>query len=225
VHAVDEVFSSQAGVGHQTADADWVAFQRPDNEIPATVALDRVLASSEELVVFVGALSVYRNGIELAVEVRSRGDQVTEEDLLLDALHGHRSSANRLLLGVEFADGRRATNVGLGSSGGPGRPDGPDGVSGVQLWSTGGEGSAHDASATFFLSPLPPPGELRLYCAWPAAGVEETVTVVDADEILRAAARARELWPRVPARAEPREPRRPDLPEGGWFAGLADAAE
>ena len=51
-------------------------------------------------------------------------------------------------------------------------------------------------------------------------GIEETVTVLDADEILAAAGRVRELWPWEPERHEPRRPRSPVLPDGSWFMAL-----
>jgi hypothetical protein len=59
--------------------------------------------------------------------------------------------------------------------------------------------------------------------AWPSQDLAESSAVVDADDIVRAADRVRQLWPRQP---EP-EPAAPDPgdrprpippPASGWFA-------
>ena len=49
------------------------------------------------------------------------------------------------------------------------------------------------------LWPLPPPGPLRLVCAWPDRGIPETSTTIDAGPLRDAAARARPEWPADPA--------------------------
>jgi len=60
---------------------------------------------------------------------------------------------------------------------------------------------------------------VRLYCAWPGAGIEETVAVLDGGLLREAASRVRELWPWEPERyEEPSRPLPPVLPAGGWFA-------
>ena len=200
-------WSAHGATDDEEPEPDWTRFQRPDNEVPTSVGVDLLLGSSDDVAVFVCGLSVYRTGIEFTVEARASGrrDPGEEDDFLGSALHGHGRTQNRLLLGVEYADGRYGTNLGTGSRG-------------VHLWSSGGGGGQREASATWFLSPLPSTGEVRLYCAWPSVGIDETVATLDGDEILSAAERVRELWPRMPESHEPREPRPVPVPEGGWFA-------
>ena len=72
----------------------------------------------------------------------------------------------------------------------------------------------------YWLTPLPPPGDLVVVCAWPARGLVETQTVIAADLIAAGADRIVELWPwEPPADHEPPPPSRgPDLPAGSWFA-------
>ena len=86
-----------------------------------------------------------------------------------------------------------------------------------QLWPGGGGGSARSASASWFLSPLPPPQGFRIVCAWPARNLPETITEVAGAPIQEAALRARELWPWQPEDHE-QEPTPPVLPPDGWFA-------
>lgn len=189
----------------------WRHRQPPDNEIPGSVALEAVLASSADFVAFVSGMSVFRRGIEFTVEVRARPGQASRDDLGRD-IHGDGSSGDRLLLGVEFADGRRCANIGGRHEMDPGAPaDQP------QLWPLGGSGGDRSASMSWFLSPLPPPGGFRIICAWPNRDVPETITEVPGESIVEAAGRARELWPWEPA-VHDREPTPPVIPDEGWFA-------
>ncbi len=96
--------------------------------------------------------------------------------------------AEMLKFGIEFSDGRRATNVG-------GRGYGGDEPEGPVLWSMGGGGGGGRWHQDFWVWPLPPAGPLAFVCEWPAAGIALTRTEVDAQVLLDAAARARELFP------------------------------
>jgi hypothetical protein len=180
-----------------------------ENEVPVSVAFDAVLARTDDLAVFVSGLRVFSNGVELTVEVRARTTPADDRYGLSEALHGHRDA--QLLLGVEFADGRRCSTIDWDlMSGPPGTP---------RLWPGGGSGGQRSADASYFLSPLPPPGELRLVCAWPEAGIEDTVTPLPTQQILDAAARVVELWPWEPEiHEESYEPPAPRVPEHSWFA-------
>jgi hypothetical protein len=197
---------------------------KPDNEMPGSVAVDALLASSEDLAVFICGMSVYRNGVDFTVEVRARPGRMSRESLH-EAMLWPDAGENQLLLGIEFADGRRCANIPREHP--PPRwrrwrakwKAGATSADQPALWSSGSGGSFRSAYATWYLSALPPPGDLRIICAWPAAGVPETITTLSADAILEAASHARELWPWEP---EPqiieREPGPPDIPDDGWFA-------
>ena len=195
----------------QQVDDSWRHRQPPDNEIPGSVAIEALLASTADLVVFMSGMRVFRRGIEFTTEVRARPGQARADDLGRD-IHGDGSSGDRLLLGVEFADGRRCTNVG-------GRHEidyrAPEDQ--PQLWPLGGSGGGRTASMSWFLSPLPPPGGFRIICAWPGRNVPETISEVAGEPIIQAAGRAQELWPWEPD-VHDREPTPPVIPEEGWFA-------
>lgn len=47
---------------------------------------------------------------------------------------------------------------------------------------------------TYWVSPLPPPGPLALVCEWPAFGISESKTEIDAQPILDAASQSIVLW-------------------------------
>jgi hypothetical protein len=179
-----------------------------DNEVPVSVAFDSVLAVKDDLAVFVSGLRVFSNGVDFTVEIRARRRTGGGRRSLSDALHDHGNS--QLLLGVEFSDGRRCSNAGLRLM--EAADDEPT------LWPGGGGVGGRSAGISLFLSPLPPPGELRMVCAWPSQGVEDSTVLLPTDQILEAAGRVTELWPWEPEEHE-REPRSlPDVPEDSWFA-------
>lgn len=166
--------------------------RRPDNELPGSVAVDAVLASNEDLVIFIGGLSVYRHGMDLNVEVRARpGRSVAHPEGLLAEVGSHGAGWDPLLLGVEFSDGRSCGNLEMSQAA-------VRDVSNEQprLLFESASGDDRSASTSWFLSPLPPPGDLRIVCSWPSHGVPETTTTLPTEPILRAAARAREFWRR-----------------------------
>ena len=163
----------------------------------------RCLASNEDLVIFICGLSVYRHGMDLTVDVRARpGRSVAHPEGLLAEVGGQGAGWSPLLLGVEFSDGRSCGNVG-------GSQAAVRDVAKEQprLLFESASGDDRRASTSWFLSPLPPPGDLRIVCSWPSHGVPRTTTTLPTEPILRAAARARELW-----RWQPRSEIRPPLP-------------
>lgn len=177
--------------------------RRPDNELPGSVAVDAVLASNEDLVIFICGLSVYRHGMDLTVEVRARpGRSVAHPEGLLAEVGGHGAGWSPMLLGVEFSDGRSCGNLEMSQA-----AVRDTSKEQPRLVFESAIGDDRSASTSWFLSPLPPPGDLRIVCAWPSHGVPETTTTLPTEPILHAAARARELW-----RWQPRSGTGPPLP-------------
>ncbi len=161
-----------------------------------------VLAASESAELSIGYLDAYPEGFELRIEadttVGYRDMSREGDDHGPDVFGRHwpmggepRDSLPPKLLrvGVEFADGRRATNIG-----GHDRPlDGPI------MWPLEGGGGGHGDQSSFrqgyWLSPLPPPGPVTIICEWPALGIPLVRHEIDAERILEAAERARVLFP------------------------------
>lgn len=93
-----------------------------------------------------------------------------------------------LRIGVQFADGRTATNVG-----GHDRP-----VGGPVMWPLRGGGRGGGGESRFhqgyWISPLPPTGPVGVVCEWPAVAIPVVRQEVDAQLILDAADKARALF-------------------------------
>jgi hypothetical protein len=205
---------------HGGPDDEWARrSSAPENEAPATVPVSVVLARTATAAVTLTGVQVFTTGIAFTVGLRCRPETLAalESRDLGDLLWGHRGPGPQLLVGVELADGRRASNVPAGpdASGDPGGPD--------AVLFHGGGGSAGQLSAdhSWWLSPLPPAGPLRVVVRCDPLGVPDTVTELDGAAIRAAAERVVTLWPWVsPHEVDvPMTSPAPDLPAGSWFAG------
>ena len=167
--------------------------------LPGVVPLELVLARSEVAAVYVSGLSAYPTEVEFDLVTIAAPDEDDEAlDPMLFGPHRHhmrrRAGGSEipdemLRFGVEFADGRRATNTGGGGFSPPdSEPAGP------VLHPGGGGGGGGRWHQVMFLWPLPPPGRLALVCEWPAAGIPFTRTEIDAGAIHEAARRAQVIF-------------------------------
>lgn len=184
--------------------------QAPDNEVPVALALNVLLARTDDIAVALTGLQVYRTGVSFTLVARSRSEDRDLNTVFWD--RGPGDVHGRLLFGVEFADGRRT------HAGGPPRPGGqPD-----DLVLTQGSGSGGDRSIdqTWWLHPLPPAGPLTFVVRCPDLGIPETQVQVDATPFDAAAADVVELWPWTPPPQYSDEPPPEiDLPADSWFRG------
>jgi hypothetical protein len=163
----------------------------PYGVLPGTVALEVILAGSERAAVYLGRCAAYPAGVELEVRVLLAPDAEELDPSLNGIYHrpGRSSSYESMLrFGIEFADGRRVSNVG-GRGHGLDEPDGP------VLWGMGGGGGGGRWHQDFWVWPLPPAGPLSFVCEWPAAEIALTRVDVDGQVLTEAAGRAREMFP------------------------------
>lgn len=199
--------------------------QQPDNEIPAPIPVVLTLARTEDLAVAVVGLAAYTTGVSFDVVIHLRPAPGSEPDLELHDVvgggWGRRGAASQqLLLGVEYPDGRTASNVHGSWPHGPYEHDDPPEL---VLHEGGGGGDQFSWSQSYWLAPVPPPGPVTLICAWPAMGLAETRHEVDGQLIAEASSRAQVLWPWQPPQMPQFEP--PELPETGWFSRLRHRPE
>lgn len=181
----------------------------PENEVPVAVPLNTVLARTDDAAIALTGLQVYSTGVSFQLAVRVRFPLEPAHRGLSELVFDHGfPTADRLLLGVELADGRTASNV----MGRPGRGD-------VVFHPGGGGGGQLSVDQSWWLSPLPPDGPLRLVISCAALGLPESSTVLDGSLIRRAAADVLTLWPWSAPDHDRPPPPAPDLPADSWFAG------
>jgi hypothetical protein len=165
----------------------------PENELGVTVPLRRVLFRSGDLVIALLGVVAFSNGIELQIVLRRR-ELPTEPDPMHFHMRSRHARSGELApevfrFGVEYADGRKATNLGNPFPGGDEQPTGP------VLMERGGGGGGRSWSFGYWLWPLPPPGPLRVVVEWPVEGVPLTDVELDGAVLAAAAAEVDVLWP------------------------------
>lgn len=174
----------------------------PDGALGRTLALDLVIGRAEQAAVWIPALTVYPDGFEFDVQIRHRLDDEQFEHPVFMGRQVQRRRARSageglppelLRLGIEFADCRKATNLGdrlyhrqLDPDS---EPEGP-----ILAPAGGGGGGGGRWHHGFYVWPLPPPGPLAFVCEWPAAGIELTRNEIDSEKLRTAAADAVVLW-------------------------------
>jgi hypothetical protein len=163
----------------------------PENEIGVSVPLRLVLVRNDELALALVDVVAYSTGFALRLTLRlhPEADHFDPHELMRQ-LHGGPmgSTEGKLRFGVEFADGRKATNLG------PRRPprEGPPPLSLIPQG--GGGGGSGSWQTGYWVFPLPPPGPINLAVAWPARGIDETFHVIDPEPIVAAARDSIVLW-------------------------------
>lgn len=174
---------------------------RPHGAPPGEVLSELVLARSERATISIAYLDAFPGGFELEIaastsvayhDLRRKGDPSGPDVFGRHwPLAGERQDllpAELLRVGVQFSDGRRATNVGHD------RP-----VNGPIMWPLSGGGSGGGGESRFhqgyWISQLPPAGPVTVACEWPALGIPVVRHQLDAQLILDAAERARTIFP------------------------------
>jgi hypothetical protein len=165
----------------------------PENELGVAVPVRRVLFRNDDLAIALLGIVAFSNGIELQVVMRRRELAEEPDHLMHVHMDRHRRARGGELapevfrFGVEYADGRKATNLGF--------PFGPQEPTGPVLMERGGGGGGRSWNFGYWLWPLPPPGPLRVVVEWPAMGISLTAVELDGAVLAAAAADVDVLWP------------------------------
>ena len=193
----------------------------PDNEFPAGVGLTVLLGRTNDAAVGITQIAAFSTGFQFTLAVRlrrARPELVRGRLFMLISSHVHPGIEipleDRLLLGLEYSNGHRASTLQDTRMLGPGALPGGQQLVLVQQ---GGGGGEQSVDQTYWVSPLPPEGPVTFVLAWPAFGMPESRTVLDGAAIRAAADRSQLLWPPQPV-MEPPEPPSPPRPSSGWFA-------
>jgi hypothetical protein len=187
---------------------DHRRLQVPENEFPVALPFGLILGRTDQFAVALIGVQAYTTGVTFRLAARARQSMPTGGQRLNDVFWAHSSGAARFLVGVEFADGRRAGSERFPGSSGD-----------IVFHQNGGSGGETSADQDWWLSPLPPAGPLLVIVRCPELGLEETVVELDGTAIRRAGESATVLWPWVPPRQHtPEPPPPPDVPADSWFA-------
>jgi hypothetical protein len=201
---------------------DW--WSAPPGWIGGVVPETVVVARNARAVILVEEIVVYPTGITMALMATMRpaprpvieprppgsGDSAAREPTLgisfveapPEDWERPETPADRVVFGVEFEDGRRATRAEpLGGPAGDfsfrahyeGEDVSPDPASNVILNFLGGGGSSDSISWDAFVWPLPR-GDLRLFGSWVDAGMDEHAVLLSAEAIADALARSRRVF-------------------------------
>jgi hypothetical protein len=172
----------------------------PDNVRGGVAALELTIGRSEKAAITAGAVTAYPEGFEFGLAIRIREPLA---DALLDPLmfqHRRQRSAEPggelppelARWGIEFSDGRKATNL-QPFPFGVGRID-EEPPNGPVLIAGGGGGGGSRWEQSCWVWPLPPAGPLAFVCEWPAGSIPLSRVEIEASLILEAAGRAEVLW-------------------------------
>jgi hypothetical protein len=166
----------------------------PHNVLPGIAPVELVIARANETVVAIAGIRAFPEGFAFTLSLRLRphlAQEARQFPYLLDcaAVEGDALPNEFLRFGVQFSDGRKATNLDRPPYNLEGQ--GPERPVLNQLGGAGG-GSAWDMEQ--WVWPLPSAGPLAFVCEWPSRGIAESRADIDAGLILEAAGRAVTLW-------------------------------
>jgi hypothetical protein len=174
---------------------------RPQGPPLGAAVSELLLARSEQAAVYVDYVDAYPEGFELEIrastsvayhELGREGDGSGPDPFGRHwPIVGERRDVlppQLLRIGVQFADGRTATNIG-----GHDRP-----VGGPVMWPLRGGGRRGGGESRFrqgyWVSPLPPPGPVGFVCEWPTVEIPVAREQIDAQLIRDAAEQARAMF-------------------------------
>jgi hypothetical protein len=147
------------------------SLSREHGVLPGLVDLSLVMARAERVVLVLGPIEVWPSGalIRLSVVAREPGTALLRAlDPEIYAEAGRSWPPPELLrFGVEYADGRRVTNL---TDTFPPRVD----AAGILLFHRGESGGSGGFESEYWLSPVPPPGDVIVACQWPEYDIAET---------------------------------------------------
>ncbi len=171
----------------------------PRDVVAALVADRRVLMATDRVSVTLTHIDTYPTGAGVRLLVMARRvPDMTEADWrrsqeVVWGRAGPPAPDEVFRVGVQFADGQKATNLDQGHHAWP-----ADEPSGPRLTEYGGGGRGHRElivhGRNLWLWPLPPPEPFDLVIEWPALGVPFTRSKLDGAAIVAAAARCRPAW-------------------------------
>lgn len=163
----------------------------PRGVLPGLSTQRAVVFRTAEVLLAADGFSAYPNGILFSLALWERDGESDKLDFPWEP-HSTPSgvlSGEFLRFGIEFGDGTKWTNLNWSLPDEESEPTGP------VVFDQGGKGGGASWESTYWVWPLPPPGDLTLVAEWPIHGIEETRVILDADELRERAAESEVIWP------------------------------
>jgi hypothetical protein len=179
----------------------------PEGWIGSVVAVAELIGRSDEAAVCLSRVVAYPIGFEVTLDVftrsRSWGYAFDRDAWAWQSGEATRPPPELLRYGIEFSDGRKASNV--GAIGGTmvaleatGDEPALDPAKDLSLVPEGGSGGGRHSRQDLWVWPLPPPGPVAFVCEWPQYGIPEARVEIDGHLIREAATEAKAIWPASP---------------------------
>jgi hypothetical protein len=163
-------------------------WDKPEDALGVLAGDDFVLARTDDTAVAITGLTAFPTGFEFELTVAFREP---DRNFTMHRFAFRDATQDDFLrLGLRFADGTIATNLGHNPLA---FADVTDPI-GPVLLERGGGGGGRRYDQKYWVWPLPPSGTVTFVCAWPARGIPESQHDVDADRIREAASRATYIW-------------------------------
>ena len=181
---------------------------RPDHAvwIAGHVSFEALVARTDAAAVAIHGFSVYPDAFEFTIDTYVRESPSGER---FHRFHGPpelHDAAERLHVGLLWADGGRATNLD-----GWGWPDATEPAHGLR--ESGGGGSDRQYSQSYSAWPTPTADGLQLVVEWPEFDIDDTYLALPAADIAAAAERAHAVWEDEA-----------HLPRAGWFGPFSHSS-
>jgi hypothetical protein len=171
------------------------SLSREHGVLPGLVDLSLVMAQAERVVLVLGPIEVWPSGALIRLAAVAREPRTALLQALAPEIYAEAGRSwpppELLRFGVQYADGRRVTNL---TDNSPPRVN----PAGILLFRRGESGGSGGFESEYWLSPVPPPGDVTVACQWPEYDIAETRHTLDGSIFRDAAARARVLWPDSP---------------------------
>ncbi len=149
------------------------------------------MARTDSVLVAVDRFRVYPNGLDFTIALIRREDEDDHRHVPWE-LFRRRNKAEVpdefMRLGILFADGSKWTNLERWI------PGDDEDVSGPIVMDRGGGGGGKLWEMSYWLWPLPPPGDITFVVSWPSEGIAEQTVTLDAAELRQRAADAEQIW-------------------------------
>ena len=177
-------------IAREPADSAVRAWPRPSGQVPTPLAIRLMLARTSQVAVAVVGVWAFTAGFDLQV-IAELNDEVPGESAasFLAGLDDEPLYEEFCRLGIQFSTGERTANTQRRAT-----REGSSDVAGPIMKVRAGGGGLLSRDWRYWVSPLPPPGPLTFVCEWPAFGISESRTEIEAQPILDAATESIVLW-------------------------------